>query len=161
MDDRGWTLVEMEKRSGVSKSQISNLLNYKDRSDNHPSTKTVEAIAAVFGLQSWQMLRPEGVQDSPEPPIDRDLLRACISGAAQAFRARNALPSDEQLSAAATFLYQRVRDGVTIRNAQAEVADQLARLSGAIDSGRPLEPEQTGGKTRGRSGKRAPRSSGA
>lgn len=156
MDDRGLTLVEMEKRSGVSKSQISNLLNYKDRSSHHPSTKTVEAIASVFGLQPWQMLRPEGVQDEPEPPLDRDLLTACIAAAAQVFRSRHALPNDTQLAAAAAFLYQRVRDGVTIRNAQAEVAEQLQRLAGDIQEDRLQGAATSGGKRSGRARQRTP-----
>lgn len=60
MDSRDpvWKLTDLARHSGVSKSALSYLLNYRDSSDRHPTTETVEGIATAFGLPVWQLMMP-------------------------------------------------------------------------------------------------------
>lgn len=134
MESRGWGLVETATRSGVSKSAISNIRNYRDRGDKHPTTETVEALAKAFGLQAWQLMCPVAAQPVPEP-LDVDLLRAAISGAANAFRSRGMLVDDERLAGAAAFLYRRVRDGTSLRSATDVVKEELSRFGANLAAG--------------------------
>lgn len=69
---RKWTQLQLEAKSGVSQSHISNIL----RGENDASTAKLEAIAGAFGIPAWLLLVPElpiEVLDSPELPqlIDR------------------------------------------------------------------------------------------
>lgn len=127
MAARGWGLIETARRSGVSKSAISNIRNYRDPDDKHPTTATVEALAAAFGLQAWQIMCPVNAQPAPEP-LDVDLLRTAIRGAVDAYRSRGVLVDDERLAAAAAFLYRRVRDGISLRSATTIVKEELSRV---------------------------------
>lgn len=56
---RGWTLIELAKRAGVSKSALGYLVSYKDENDRHPTMETVEAVAGAFDLQAWQLMVPD------------------------------------------------------------------------------------------------------
>lgn len=58
MDHKGWTLLDLAKRTGVSKSALGYLVNYRDSSDRHPTTKTIEGIARAMGLPVWQLMMP-------------------------------------------------------------------------------------------------------
>lgn len=53
-----WKLADLARHSGVSKSAIGYLLNYRDNSDRHPTTETVAGIAAAFELPVWQLMIP-------------------------------------------------------------------------------------------------------
>lgn len=170
MEARGWTIVETASRSGVSKSAVGNIRNYRDRSDKHPTTETVEMLATAFGLQAWQLMCPPGSQPEPEP-LDLELLRSAIAAAANAYRARGMLVDDEHLAGAAAYLYRRVRGGSSLRSATDVVRDELSKFGAnlATDSdgpngGNPAReptgkgavrrgPARAGGNT-GRKGKR-------
>lgn len=56
---RGWGLVELARRAGVSKSALGYLINYKDRNDRHPTMETVEGVARAFDLELWQLMVPD------------------------------------------------------------------------------------------------------
>lgn len=51
-------MVDLAQRSGVSKSNLGYLVNYRDGSDRHPTTKTIEGIAAALGVPLWQLMMP-------------------------------------------------------------------------------------------------------
>jgi hypothetical protein len=53
------TLVQLSEKSGVSKSLLGYLVNYRGREDRHPSTKTVGAIASAFALTPWELMHPD------------------------------------------------------------------------------------------------------
>lgn len=139
MARRGWTLVELSKRSGVSKSAIGNLLNYRDHNDAHPSTRSVELLGAAFGFSAWQMLAPDDAAMSgiAEPePLDVELLATVLTEAADLFRARNALPSFELLANAAARMYDLVTTGIPMRRAADTVSRHLQQIgSGTILAG--------------------------
>lgn len=48
------TQSQLAKASGVSQTNISNIM----RGEILPTIGTVEALAAAFGLESWQLLTP-------------------------------------------------------------------------------------------------------
>lgn len=54
-----WKIIDLARHSGVSKSAVSYLLNYRDSSDRHPTTETIAGIAAAFGLPVWQLMIPD------------------------------------------------------------------------------------------------------
>lgn len=126
------TLVEIQKRSGVSKSQISYLLNYRDTQDRHPTTQTVEALAHAFGLETWQLMHPQmgrGAAPTSDVGINLTRLTAAIEGAAQAFRQANKLPTDAHLAAAAAYLYAHSDNVSRHKQAQRVVQQQLAKAA--------------------------------
>lgn len=55
---------EASKRSKIDPKSISNL----ERGEFTPKLETIEAIAAVFGKDPWQLLRPGAIED----PLDND-----------------------------------------------------------------------------------------
>jgi len=58
MEHKEWTLVDLARLTGVSKSALGYLVNYKDGNDRHPTTKTIEGIAAAVGIPLWQLMMP-------------------------------------------------------------------------------------------------------
>ncbi len=150
MQARGWKLLETARRSGVGKSTLANIVNYRDHDDTHASTHTVELLARAFGKQAWELLQPPDTQPEPAAAaLDVELLTSCIRAAAGVFRDRGALPDDAQLAAAAAFLYRRVNDGATLKQAGNTVAAELARIGTNPATFRGLLPgEKGGGKVR-------------
>lgn len=118
MTARGWGLMEAQRHSGVSKTAIGNLLNYKDRSDKHPTTKTVDSLASAFGVPAWQLLCPPDQQPVPGT-LDAELLAAVIRAAADGLRAHGVLPTDAQVAQVAATIYKSVANGVGLARAQA------------------------------------------
>lgn len=58
MNHKEWTLVDLARLTGVSKSALGYLVTYRDSSDRHPTTKTIEGIAAAVGIPLWQLMVP-------------------------------------------------------------------------------------------------------
>lgn len=54
-----WSQRELAKRAKISQRAIGYLLNYKDEQDRHPTTQTIEAVAAAFGIPVWQLMIPD------------------------------------------------------------------------------------------------------
>lgn len=54
--DAGWTQEELRIRAGISQKTISNMES-PDKTGS-PYLNNIEAVAAVFGLQAWQLLIP-------------------------------------------------------------------------------------------------------
>jgi transcriptional regulator with XRE-family HTH domain len=54
MDHYGYSEREMEKRSGVSAKTINNMRNGKHKA----TIENTDSVAAVFGLDGWQMIIP-------------------------------------------------------------------------------------------------------
>jgi len=54
----GWTQRDVATRAGISQRAVGYLINYKDGQDRHPTTQTVQAIAAAFGVEAWQLILP-------------------------------------------------------------------------------------------------------
>lgn len=158
MKNRGWSQRDLADKAGCSQAAVGYLLRYRDEHDRHPTLETLDGIARAFGMPGWKLLRGEGLPEA-QPPLDTELLTAAIGAAVHAFRTHHRLPTDTQLAAATSFLYQRVRAGVTIRNAQLEVAQQLERFASGMNQGRPDGPITTGGKRSGATRKRTPGSS--
>lgn len=76
---RGWTQLQLEAKSGVSQSHISNIV----RGENDASTAKIDAIAEAFGIPAWLLLVPElpiEVLDSPEIPHLVDRYRRFAAG---------------------------------------------------------------------------------
>lgn len=72
MEHRKWTQKQLEAKSGVSQTHISNIL----RQANDPSTSKLDAVGKAFGIPGWLLLIPDlpiEVLDSPEIPhlVDR------------------------------------------------------------------------------------------
>jgi transcriptional regulator with XRE-family HTH domain len=58
MEYKAWTLVDLARVTGVSKSALGYLVTYRDGNDRHPTTKTIEGIAASVGIPVWQLMMP-------------------------------------------------------------------------------------------------------
>lgn len=58
MVHKEWTLVDLARLTGVSKSALGYLVTYRDGNDRHPTTKTIEGIAAAVGIPLWQLMMP-------------------------------------------------------------------------------------------------------
>ena len=54
--DAGWTQDDLRLRAGISQKTISNMES-PDKTGS-PYLHNIEAVAAVFGLQAWQLLIP-------------------------------------------------------------------------------------------------------
>jgi transcriptional regulator with XRE-family HTH domain len=149
MSRRGWTIVELAKRSGVSKSAIGNLLNYRDEHDGHPSTRIVEQLAAPFGLQAWEMLRPADAEYSgvSEPePLDISLLTAALAESVSLYRELKRLPTFDDIAAAAVRLYTEVQTGIPMRRAAAQVTRDLDQIRRGTNLAAPEPPSGEGSK---------------
>lgn len=142
---REWTLVELGRRSGVSKSALGYLVNYQDQNDRHPNIKQIEGIALAAGLPAPLLLSPDVPDDvlagrsaatlpdqgdSAPPALDADLLAKSIEIAITAFRSEQRSPSDKALAAAATFVYAKVSTGVRVKQAEKAVKELLAQSAG-------------------------------
>lgn len=53
---RGWSQVELARRSGIAQRTISDVLGYGIRIDKAPTLRTVAAIAKAFGVPPWQLM---------------------------------------------------------------------------------------------------------
>lgn len=79
MEKRKWTQKQLEAKSGVSQTHISNIR----RQANDPSTAILDAIGAAFGIPGWLLLIPDlpiEVLDSPEIPHLVDRYRRFAAG---------------------------------------------------------------------------------
>lgn len=56
MRARGLSQESLSKLSGVSKSAIGYVVNYKDASSRHATVETVEALARAFSCKPFQLL---------------------------------------------------------------------------------------------------------
>lgn len=131
MDARGWTLVDLAARSGVSKSAISNVRNYRDPSDKHATVQTVDALATAFGMQAWELLRPDTFAASgvAEPePLDTALLATSIRECIGVFHDVGVLPTFDELAAATVQMYTNVQTGIPLRRAAAQVSHDLDQI---------------------------------
>jgi transcriptional regulator with XRE-family HTH domain len=54
MIERGWSKLELSKRSGISYPYICDLV----RGVGNPSIKTLEALAKAFGIEAPRLLEP-------------------------------------------------------------------------------------------------------
>lgn len=68
----GLKSCDLDARSGVSQRQITNILN----GSSAPTTETVEALAAAFGLQGWHLL----LHDLPEDLVTSQALGHLVAG---------------------------------------------------------------------------------
>lgn len=107
MSLRGWGLVETQKHSGVSKTAISNLLNYKDRGDKHPTTQTIEMLAGAFKVSAWQLMCPSDALPTPGD-LDRKVLAEVIRISANAIRSAGYLATDAGLADVAAAVYKKL-----------------------------------------------------
>ena len=79
MAHRKWTQIQLEAKSGISQSHISNII----REENDPSTAKLDAIASAFGIPAWLLMIPDlpiEVLDSPELPHLVDRYRRFAAG---------------------------------------------------------------------------------
>jgi len=128
--------VELARRSGVSKSALGYLLNYRDAQDRHATTQTVEAVAKAFGLEPWQLLAPnlgEAVAVQA-PAIDAALLAKSLTTAMDAFRAQKRMPADQHLAAAAAYVYTYVSTGKRMKEAEKAVQKLLEKAGDSAPS---------------------------
>lgn len=57
MKQEGWSQDDLKKKSGVSQTNISNILDPKRC--HSPTFRSIEAIADVWNLEMWQLLIPD------------------------------------------------------------------------------------------------------
>lgn len=133
-----WSQRELAKRAGVSQRAVGYLINYKDAQDRHPTTQTVEAVARAFGLQAWELMKPTGSSrrsTAPAPPaIDASLLAGAIQAAIDAFRSKKRMPDDQQLAAAAAYVYAHVSTGRRMKDAEKAVQKLLEKAGDSAPS---------------------------
>lgn len=127
MKERGWTQLALARKSGVSQSRIHYLLGYSDKQDRHPSTDTVARIAAAFGQEAWELMRPPG--DAPaRSAVDRAVLARIIQFSADALRSEGILPSDADLAHVVAGLYDKYATGAGWERAGADMVAELKQM---------------------------------
>lgn len=75
MDDRGWTLDELAHRAGMTKGNLSRIVNDKQ----WPSKPSLMAIAASLNVRVYQIIALAEDVDIPEPAREnqeREMLSA-------------------------------------------------------------------------------------
>ena len=81
MAQAGWSQHELAKRSGVSQSQVGNILNRRTSC----SVETAEALAKPFGLQGWHLILPN-LPDELVHSISIERLVTAYTGAGEETR---------------------------------------------------------------------------
>lgn len=71
MEKHRYTERDMEQKSGVSAKTVNNMRNAKHK----PSLENTEKVAAVFGLDAWQLIIP----GLPNNLIESKSLRATVN----------------------------------------------------------------------------------
>jgi transcriptional regulator with XRE-family HTH domain len=136
MRRRDWSQEETAKRANVSRRSVGYLLNYRDRSDRHPTLETVEALASAFHTPAWKLLAPGDVGASrvAEPvPLDAELLATVLMESADIFRTLNVLPRFDELAKVAVRMYDEVQTGIPMRRAAKIVAETLEHAKRGMD----------------------------
>lgn len=149
MARRDWNQQTLAAKSGVSQSRIAYLLNYHDQNDRHPTTKIIEQFAVAFGVPAWELLRPEGCLAtgvSEADPLDSELLATALAESADVFRKFNAMPTFQELAAAAVHMYDEVQTGIPMRRVAAQVARDLDQVRRGINLAAPTPPSGEGSK---------------
>ena len=60
MSERGVNITELSKMTGITNANISNMIHGK----TSPNLDTLERIATALGVESWELLKDKGVDDT-------------------------------------------------------------------------------------------------
>jgi len=144
MEQQQLSQAELGRKSGVAQRTISTLLDVANPEAINPRARTIEQLAAYFGVPAWQLLVPDlpmdmlrskqlgvtidqkvpaGAKAAPgsTPSVDARLLSQCLDTAFSALRAKRRVPTDDTLAAAAAFLYAHVVAGRQMKDVAREV----------------------------------------
>jgi len=58
MDIKGLSQAELARQAGIAQRTISTLLDTSDPTASNPRSKTLDQLAAYFGMPTWQLLIP-------------------------------------------------------------------------------------------------------
>jgi transcriptional regulator with XRE-family HTH domain len=75
MTIRGWTQVELAKKSGVSQRMISSILSC----ESGCSVETADALAHAFGLTGWHLIMPNLSEDLLKSKAIQVLLESYVT----------------------------------------------------------------------------------
>ena len=75
MTIRGWTQMELSKKSGVSQRMISSILS----EESGCSVETADALAHAFGLHGWHLIMPGLTEDLLKSRAVQDLFESYIT----------------------------------------------------------------------------------